>query len=181
MNRIISENMDKIRELCRQHRAKSLYLFGSAVTDDQFTGNSDIDLLVRFDSKYFKGISKTYFNLIGELEKTYYLQYMLNGKLKKISLKCASRKEAEKKTKEILVPLQTADTKEKIAVHIAEARNIVKQGKGALTKAWELYLNNPARPDSSEATVKTYERQWKRFKKWLEKVSKKGTMKLLPC
>jgi len=71
MNRIISENMDKIRELCRQHRVKSLYLFGSAVTDDQFTGNSDIDLLVRFDSKYFKGISKTYFNLIGELEKTF--------------------------------------------------------------------------------------------------------------
>ncbi len=99
--------------------------------------------------------------------KTYYLQYMLNGKLKKISLKCASRKEAEKKTKEILVPLQTADTKEKIAVHIAEARNIIKQGKGALEKAWGLYLNNQARPDSSIATLKTYERQWKRFRKWM--------------
>jgi len=71
MNRIISENMDKIRELCRQHRVKSLYLFGSAVSDDQFTVNSDIDLLVKFDSKYFKGISKTYFNLIGELEKAF--------------------------------------------------------------------------------------------------------------
>lgn len=100
---------------------------------------------------------------------TFYLQYMLNGKLKKISLKCTSKKEAEQKTKEILIPLQTADTKEKIAVHIAEARNIVKKSKAPLAKVWELYLNNPARPDSSNTTLKTYESQWKRFKRWLRK------------
>jgi integrase len=99
--------------------------------------------------------------------KTFYLQYMLNGKLKKISLQCTSKKAAEKKVKEILVPLQTADTKEKIAVHIAEARNIVKRGKAPLKKVWELYLSNPSRPDSGSGTLKNYEGQWKRFKKWL--------------
>ena len=54
--------------------------------------------------------------------KTFYLQYMLNGKYKKVSLQCTDKKTADKKAKEILFPLQAANTKEKIAIHIAEAR-----------------------------------------------------------
>jgi predicted nucleotidyltransferase len=46
MNSIISHNMDQIKELCRRYSVKSLYLFGSAATEDQFTNDSDIDFLV---------------------------------------------------------------------------------------------------------------------------------------
>jgi integrase len=101
--------------------------------------------------------------------KTFYLQYMLNGKYKKVSLQCTDKKTADKKAKEILFPLQAANTKEKIAIHIAEARNIVRKGKISLENAWELYLKNPGRPDSSSGTLKNYEGQWYRFKNWLLK------------
>ncbi len=101
--------------------------------------------------------------------RTFYLQYMLNGKYKKVSLQCTDKKTADKKAKEILFPLQAANTKEKIAIHIAEARNIIKKGKASLENAWALYLKNPGRPDSSSGTLKNYEGQWYRFKNWLSK------------
>ena len=101
--------------------------------------------------------------------RTFYLQYMLNGKYKKVSLQCTDKKTADKKAKEILFPLQAANTKEKIAIHIAEARNIIKKGKASLENAWALYLKNPGRPDSSSGTLKNYEGQWYRFKNWLAK------------
>ena len=88
--------------------------------------------------------------------KTYYLQYMVYGKLKKISLKCTNKKEAEKKAKELLAPIQVADTKEKIAIHIGEARNIIKNNKLPIGNIWNLYLKNSARPDSGPATLKRY-------------------------
>lgn len=94
---------------------------------------------------------------------------MLNGKYKKVSLQCTDKKTADKKAKEILFPLQAANTKEKIAIHIAEARNIIKKGKASLENAWALYLKNPGRPDSSSGTLKNYEGQWYRFKNWLSK------------
>ncbi|MCK4982997.1 MAG: tyrosine-type recombinase/integrase [Victivallaceae bacterium] len=46
---------------------------------------------------------------------------------KKVSLQCTDKKTADKKAKEILFHLQAANTKEKIAIHIAEARNIIKR------------------------------------------------------
>jgi hypothetical protein len=56
----------------------------------------------------------------------YYMQYMINGKRKQVSLGVTTEREAEKKAKEILDPLKTADTKEKIAVYVAEARKLTK-------------------------------------------------------
>lgn len=46
---IVERNIDKIIILCNLHKVKELYVFGSAITDD-FTENSDIDLLIQFDS-----------------------------------------------------------------------------------------------------------------------------------
>lgn len=40
--------MAAVSELCRRHRIKRLALFGSAVRDD-FTPESDVDLLVEFE------------------------------------------------------------------------------------------------------------------------------------
>jgi integrase len=99
--------------------------------------------------------------------KTFYLQYMVNGKIKKVSLKTTSKREADKKAKELLSPIQTADTKEKIAIQIAEARDLLPKYKLLLNDVWNTYIENPFRPDSGKSTLLFYKRNWNRFLKWL--------------
>lgn len=67
--KLIELNLQRILDLCRQHRVKSLAVFGSILTD-RFTDNSDIDLLVDFetvDHEKFDYVSN-YFNLRDALE-----------------------------------------------------------------------------------------------------------------
>jgi integrase len=99
--------------------------------------------------------------------KYYHLQYMVNGAVKRISLKCSSEREAQKKADELLPDLQ-ARTKEQIALHVAEARKLEKRNKLRLENAWNLYLKNPARPDSSEGTLGNYKRMWNKFVDWMK-------------
>lgn len=49
MNSIIQGQLGKIRALCKQHKVKSLYSFGS-VNTPEFTDKSDIDLLIDFEA-----------------------------------------------------------------------------------------------------------------------------------
>jgi len=49
MQPIITENREKIAELCRQHHVRRLSVFGSAARDDFDSGRSDVDLLVEFE------------------------------------------------------------------------------------------------------------------------------------
>ena len=49
MRRIISENRDRIAELCRTHHVRRLSVFGSAVREDFDMARSDVDLLVELD------------------------------------------------------------------------------------------------------------------------------------
>ena len=44
---IIEENISSISELCRQYNVKSVYLFGSVLTEN-FSSYSDVDFLVNF-------------------------------------------------------------------------------------------------------------------------------------
>jgi hypothetical protein len=44
---VIERNIDQIIQLCKQHKVRELYLFGSALTD-RFNDESDIDFLVEF-------------------------------------------------------------------------------------------------------------------------------------
>ncbi len=48
MQSIITENREKIAELCRTHHVRRLSVFGSAVRDDFDPERSDVDLLVEF-------------------------------------------------------------------------------------------------------------------------------------
>ncbi len=48
MQPIITENREKIAELCRTHHVRRLSVFGSAVRDDFNPECSDVDLLVEF-------------------------------------------------------------------------------------------------------------------------------------
>ena len=68
MNRILSENIDKIRTLCVNHNVKSLYAFGSVCTD-KFNETSDIDLLISFNSMEFGDYADNYFSIADKLEE----------------------------------------------------------------------------------------------------------------
>ena len=57
----------EIRLLCQKNRVKSLYVFGSVLTD-RFTDKSDIDLIVDIDSIDPLEYSDFYFNLKFALE-----------------------------------------------------------------------------------------------------------------
>ena len=45
---LIAQNKQQITELCRRHRVKSLFVFGSILTD-RFRAHSDVALLVDFE------------------------------------------------------------------------------------------------------------------------------------
>jgi hypothetical protein len=51
-----------LRSLCQQNKVKSLYVFGSVLTD-RFSDKSDIDLLVDIDSNDPIEYADNYFNL----------------------------------------------------------------------------------------------------------------------
>jgi predicted nucleotidyltransferase len=48
MQAVITENREKIAELCRAHHVRRLSVFGSAVRDDFDPERSEVDLLVDF-------------------------------------------------------------------------------------------------------------------------------------
>lgn len=60
--------MAEINSLCRQHRVKALFAFGS-VTSERFNDLSDIDLIVDIDSSDPLEYSDNYFDLKFQLEK----------------------------------------------------------------------------------------------------------------
>lgn len=47
--KLIEMNLQRIFDLCRRHRVRTLSVFGSILTD-RFNDNSDVDLLVDFDT-----------------------------------------------------------------------------------------------------------------------------------
>lgn len=67
--KLIEMNLQRILELCRSHKVKTLSVFGSILTD-RFNDSSDVDLLVDFepvDHDTFDYVSN-YFSLRDALE-----------------------------------------------------------------------------------------------------------------
>lgn len=71
MNRIINDNIDKIRTLCLNHNVKSLFAFGSVCTD-KFNNSSDIDLLISFNSMEYGDYADNYFLVADKFEKIFH-------------------------------------------------------------------------------------------------------------
>jgi len=61
------KNIAQVNQLCKQYRVKSLYIFGSAITD-KFNSGSDVDLLVDFESIDSAEYADNYFDLKFSLE-----------------------------------------------------------------------------------------------------------------
>ena len=70
MNSIIDNNIDKIRDICRQHHILSLSAFGSVLTEE-FNDKSDIDLLVSFKPLEFGEYADNYFQTVENFEKIF--------------------------------------------------------------------------------------------------------------
>ena len=70
MNNIIDKNIDKIRDICRQHHILSLSVFGSVLTE-KFNDKSDIDLLVSFKPLEFGEYADNYFQTAESFEKIF--------------------------------------------------------------------------------------------------------------
>jgi hypothetical protein len=58
----LDQYYSEINRLCLQNKVKSLFVFGSVLTN-RFTGDSDIDLVVDIDSSDPLEYAESYFNL----------------------------------------------------------------------------------------------------------------------
>jgi len=65
---IIEKNIDLFNNLCKQHKVKELYLFGSVLTSE-FNKDSDIDMLVQFDNIDILEYADNYFDFKENLQK----------------------------------------------------------------------------------------------------------------
>ncbi|MFT7032678.1 MAG: putative nucleotidyltransferase [Cyclobacteriaceae bacterium] len=70
MNKIITENINRIEELCVNHHVNSLYAFGSVCTD-KFSDASDIDLLISFEPMDYGDYADNYFYLADQFENIF--------------------------------------------------------------------------------------------------------------
>lgn len=67
---LIELNLQRIIDICRAHKVKTLSVFGSILTD-RFNEDSDVDLLVNFDTTDHEkwDYVSNYFDLIEALER----------------------------------------------------------------------------------------------------------------
>src|SRR5437762_1300131 len=66
---LIEAYQHQIEQLCKEYKVRSLYSFGSANTE-RFNKESDVDLVVDFETNDPIEYTDNYFNLKFELEKT---------------------------------------------------------------------------------------------------------------
>jgi len=71
MNKILSERLDLIEEICKKYKVKNLYAFGSSCTN-RFTELSDLDFLINFEKNIsIEEYTDNYFFIIDEFEKIF--------------------------------------------------------------------------------------------------------------
>ena len=66
----LTKHADQVRSLCKAYKVKSLFAFGSVLTDD-FNLNSDIDLIVDIGEKDPRTYADIYFSLKFQLEQLF--------------------------------------------------------------------------------------------------------------
>lgn len=80
MNPVLSKNKTKIFQLCKTHKVKELYAFGSILTAD-FKPDSDIDFVVDFLPQEVLDYADNYFDFKFALEDTFNREIdLLEGK-----------------------------------------------------------------------------------------------------
>jgi len=64
---LVERNIDVIHDLCKKHKVRQLFVFGSILTD-RFEKNSDIDFVVDFQGIDLYDYADNYFDLKNSLE-----------------------------------------------------------------------------------------------------------------
>lgn len=64
MVKVVENNLLQIKELCKKHKLKSLYLFGSATDPNYFNENSDVDFLYEYDLENYPSWDKGDFDIV---------------------------------------------------------------------------------------------------------------------
>ncbi len=64
MVKIVENNIPAIIDMCKKHKLKSLYLFGSATDHKYFNEKSDIDFLYEFDLENYPDWDKGEFDIV---------------------------------------------------------------------------------------------------------------------
>ena len=67
MDKIVTDRIDELKRLCDTYNVKSMYVFGSVCTD-KFNDNSDIDILISFDTLSIDQYTDNYFDLHYKLQ-----------------------------------------------------------------------------------------------------------------
>jgi predicted nucleotidyltransferase len=67
---IVEKNIDIINDICKRHKVRQMFIFGSVLTK-KFRNNSDIDLLVDFQGVDLYDYADNYFDLKYSLEKLF--------------------------------------------------------------------------------------------------------------
>ncbi|MBN1158594.1 MAG: nucleotidyltransferase domain-containing protein [Bacteroidales bacterium] len=70
MNKIIRDKIVEIRKLCMRYDVKTMYIFGSACTED-FSEESDLDFLISFKDIPIEQYTDNYFELHYRLEELF--------------------------------------------------------------------------------------------------------------
>ena len=70
MQKLIADNILLFQEICKTFDVKTMYVFGSACTDN-FNKNSDIDILVSFKELSIEKYTDNYFDLHYKLENLF--------------------------------------------------------------------------------------------------------------
>lgn len=65
---LMEQHIETIRQLCINHKVKSLYVFGSLLTGN-FATSSDIDFIVEFDDMDLESYADNYYDLKFSLEE----------------------------------------------------------------------------------------------------------------
>ncbi len=66
MNKIVKNRIVELKSLCQKYDIKTMYLFGSACSNE-FSDSSDIDILISFKDISFEKYTDNYFDLYKEL------------------------------------------------------------------------------------------------------------------
>jgi predicted nucleotidyltransferase len=64
MVKIVENKIPEIIALCKKHKVKSLYLFGSATNTKSFTQKSDVDFLYEYDLENYPDWEKGDFDIV---------------------------------------------------------------------------------------------------------------------
>jgi predicted nucleotidyltransferase len=100
MNQLVADKLFELKKICEKNSVSELFLFGSALSQDNFDENSDIDFAVIFNAGITPlELGSSFLNLLSELEN------LFNRKIDLISYRVVKnpvfKKELDK-TKKIL-------------------------------------------------------------------------------